>query len=114
MNALAAMTLLAVVTQPTANMHSSPSQTADVVSQAILGTNVELVEQRRDWLQIRTPDRYTGWMASASLRLLKGGESYPAKGKVAQVESLFAISLLHRNLCREIPESWRPGLYIIE
>ncbi len=108
MNALAAMTLLAVVTQPAANMHSSPSRTADVVSQAILGTNVEVVEQRRDWLQVRTPDRYTGWMASASLRLLKTGESYPAQGKTVQIESLFANLYWEADVTRHAPLMMAP------
>ena len=98
---LAAMTLLAaatsaVVIRPVANMHSAPGENADVVSQAILGSNVELLEERGGWRRIRTADQYTGWMPSASLRLLKQGEPlYASAGRVAGVESLFA------NLYRE-------------
>jgi gamma-D-glutamyl-L-lysine dipeptidyl-peptidase len=103
MNILAAMTLLAVVTQPAANMYSSPSRAADVVSQAILGWSVEIVGQRPGWLHVRTPDRYTGWMDSASLRVLKPGESYAGGGKTASVGSLFANLYQEPDVTRHAP-----------
>ena len=42
----------AVVKQPVANMYSRPSEDADVVSQAIYGANVAVVEQKEGWAQI--------------------------------------------------------------
>ena len=36
----------AVVTRPVANMHSAPSEDTDVVSQAILSTNVQILEEK--------------------------------------------------------------------
>jgi cell wall-associated NlpC family hydrolase len=87
----AVMMLLAVVTRPVANMHSSPSETADVVSQAILGSNVDVLDSRSGWFRVRTADSYTGWMASGSLRVLQPGETaYAARGRAAAVDSLFA------------------------
>jgi SH3-like domain-containing protein len=78
----------AVVTRPVANMHSAASADTDVVSQAILGTNVQILEEKNGWAHIRTPDDYTGWM---ELSALKASEKpYAASGRVAQVESLFA------------------------
>lgn len=86
----------AVVIQPVANMYSKPTQDADVVSQAICGTNVDIVEEQGDWVKARTPDNYTGWIPLASLHLLAAGDSpYAVSGEVAQVESLSA------NLYRE-------------
>jgi len=86
----------AVVTKSVANLYSSPSEDADVVSQAIFGTNVVPFEERDDWVKVRTPDEYTGWMPLAALRRLgPGGRLYAAAGRVAQVESLAA------NLYRE-------------
>lgn len=85
-----------VVVKPVANMHSKAAADADVVSQAIYGSNVALLEERDGWARIRTADDYTGWMQGAGLRRLGPGEhAYGSAERVAQVESLFA------NLYRE-------------
>src|SRR5438552_10016363 len=77
----------AVVLQPVANMYSRPSEDADVVSQAIYGANVAVVEQKDGWAHIRTADEYLGWRP---VRALEVGPAYRASGHVAQVRSLFA------------------------
>jgi cell wall-associated NlpC family hydrolase len=77
----------AVVLSPVANMYSKPSEDADVVSQAIYGSNVGLVERQEGWARIRTADDYTGW---TPLSALLPGKAYAASGRVAEVESLFA------------------------
>ncbi len=82
-----------VVTQPVANMYSRPSEDADVVSQAIYGSNVTFIEQKGNWIRVRTADRYEGFMPASSLR--RADRAYAAEGRVAQVENLFA------NLYRE-------------
>jgi gamma-D-glutamyl-L-lysine dipeptidyl-peptidase len=81
------MALVSSVLKPAANMYSKPSSETDVVSQAIYGTNVEVLEENGNWARIRTPDDYTGWMPQEWLR---SGHRYAVSGKVAQVESLFA------------------------
>lgn len=88
MGHLVAIAVLAVITKPVATMHSGPSEDADVVSQAILSTNVEILEQKDGWAKIRTPDDYTGWTLSAAFRAVE--RPYASAGRVAQVESLFA------------------------
>jgi hypothetical protein len=86
----------AVVLKPVANMYSRPGGQAGVVSQAIYGTQVRILEDQEGWAKVETPDEYTGWMPLASLRALRDGETgYAAAGRVARVESLFA------NLYRE-------------
>ena len=92
-----------VVVRPVANMHSNPSADADVVSQAIYGSNVEAVERRTGWLRIRTADGYTGWTEAAALRALKDGESYGVRGRVAQVESLFANVYRESDVTKHAP-----------
>jgi cell wall-associated NlpC family hydrolase len=87
-----ALALVTVVVRPVANMYSGPSRDTDVVSQAIYGANVGVVEEKAGWVKIRTPDDYTGWTPAAWLRR---GAPYAASGRVAQVASLFA------NLYRE-------------
>jgi len=81
----------AVVTKPVANMYSAPTEDADVVSQAICGLSVVVDEERGEWVKVRTPDDYPGWMPLASLRRYKPGEhNYAASGSIVQVASLFA------------------------
>jgi cell wall-associated NlpC family hydrolase len=95
MQILMTMALLAavngVVLKPVANMHSRPSDEADVVSQAIYASNVGVLEEQAGWAKVRTADDYTGWMPLSSLRRLGAGDKlYASTGRVAQVASLFA------------------------
>ena len=79
-----------VVVVPVANMYSGPSDKADVVSQAIYGSNVMLLEARGEWSKIQTSDHYSGWVPSRNLRILLNGDGYATSGPTVQVESLFA------------------------
>ncbi len=90
----------AVVVRPVANMYSRPSEDADVVSQAIYGANVGILEQKDGWARIRTPDEYTGWTPLAALRI---ADPYAASGRVAQVESLFAHIYREASVTRHAP-----------
>jgi len=86
----------AVVVKPVANMYSASTVDADVVSQAICGATVVVDQEKGDWVKVRTPDDYPGWMPTASLRRYQPGEhNYAASGSIVQVASLFA------NLYRE-------------
>ena len=86
----------AAVTNSVENMHSRPDASSDVVSQAILGTNVKLLKEERnsdgeDWYHVETPDTYTGWVISSALAFLKPGDKpYGSSGKVFVVSSLLA------------------------
>jgi gamma-D-glutamyl-L-lysine dipeptidyl-peptidase len=85
-----------VIVKPVVNMYSRPSEEADVVSQAICGNNVAIIEEQGGWAHVRTADEYTGWTPASSLRKLGSGERpYASAGRIAQVASLFA------NLYRE-------------
>jgi cell wall-associated NlpC family hydrolase len=98
----------AVVMRPVANMYSSASEDADVVSQAIYGATVGVLAEQDGWLKVRTADEYAGWMPPSSLRRLHDGERpYAATGRVAQVESLFA------NLYREADVTKRQPLLTV-
>jgi cell wall-associated NlpC family hydrolase len=90
----------AVVLRPVANMYSRPDLDADVVSQAIYGANVGVVERKGDWLQIRTADDYTGWVEGATVR---SGATYATSGKVAQVDSMFAHIYREPSVTRHAP-----------
>ena len=80
-----------VIVKPVANMYSRPSEEADVVSQALCGSNVAILEEQAGWARVRTADEYTGWAAVSSLRRLSSGERpYASAGRIAQITSLFA------------------------
>ena len=57
-----------VVVKPLANMYREPDVNSDVVSQAIYASNVTLLQTKRHWAWIRTPDEYKGWTQRANLR----------------------------------------------
>ena len=46
------------------NMRETPNYSAEMVSQAILGTPVEILQYGGDygWPEVKTPDGYTGWV----------------------------------------------------
>ncbi|HSJ57466.1 MAG TPA: C40 family peptidase [Anaerolineae bacterium] len=82
----------AVVVDPVANLYSQPTVSADVVTQAILGTGVALWEARDGWYYVRLPDLYQGWIEARHLRLYDPQETpYASAGQVAQVRSLLAF-----------------------
>jgi hypothetical protein len=94
----------AVVLKPAANMYSKPAAEAGVVSQAIYGTPILLLEEGAGWARVETPDRYTGWMQAACFRVLRDGEAaYAAAGRVARVESLFANLYHEPDVTRHEP-----------
>ncbi len=90
-----------VVVKPVASMYSHPTEETDVVSQAIYGTNVDVIETQGAWLRIRTPDDYTGWLPQSSL--LQTTTPYAASGNVAQVNALFANLYREPNITRHQP-----------
>jgi len=94
----------AVVILPVANMYSKATEDTDVVSQVIYGTNVGMLEEQGDWVKVRTPDNYLGWMPRASLRGLEAGDKpYASSGPVAQVESLFANLYVEPDVTKHAP-----------
>lgn len=90
----------AVVTQPVMNMYSRPTLDADVVSQAIYGANVGVLERKDGWARIRTADAYTGWAPLAGMRT---DQTYAAKGRVAEVRSLFAHVYREASVTKHAP-----------
>jgi cell wall-associated NlpC family hydrolase len=86
----------AVVIKTVENMYSASNDTVDVVSQALLGTNVKILSSEKnakgeEWLRIETPDTYQGWMIGTSLRPIgEGRKAYASEGNVFEVMSLLA------------------------
>jgi gamma-D-glutamyl-L-lysine dipeptidyl-peptidase len=83
------------------NMYSGPSADRDVVSQAIFGMNVGVVEEAPEWVRVRTPDEYLGWVPSAALD--KTARAYATEGKVAKVSNLYAHLYRERSVTKHAP-----------
>ncbi len=79
-----------IVKVPVADMHSTPSEDSGVVSQAILSSDVMVLEVNGDWVKVRTDDQYTGWMPLLDLVAKAGAAGYSGEGTMAQVTSMFA------------------------
>ncbi len=43
-------------------VRSEPRHAAEMVTQALLGTPVKVIEQRGDWRKVQLPDQYVGWV----------------------------------------------------
>jgi cell wall-associated NlpC family hydrolase len=86
-----------VVLRAVENMYSGPDAGRDVVSQALLGQTVDVLEARSGFLHVQTPDRYRGWLPARSVSVYRNAAAarYAARGRVAEVTSLMA------NLYRE-------------
>lgn len=51
---------------PVVNMREAPHAASKIVSQALFAERIELLEERGEWVLIRTPDRYIGWVQKGS------------------------------------------------
>lgn len=90
-----------VVAVAVANMYSSATESSDVVSQAILGSNVALLEKHHKWAKVRTADQYTGWIPLRDLR--KSNPPYGIPGRVVQVQNLFANVYREKDVTEHQP-----------
>lgn len=90
------------VSRPVLNMFSSASSDADVVSQAILGTPVIVLEEKDGWAKIQTPDEYKGWVESSTL-VARPGAPYASGTGVVQVRSLFAHVYREDSVTKHAP-----------
>lgn len=43
------------------NLRSQPKESAELPSQALLGTSLKVLDRERNWYMIQTPDNYIGW-----------------------------------------------------
>ncbi len=56
-----------VVRLSVCNMRTVPKHSAELASQAILGTPVDILKEKHGWFYIQTPDGYLGWVDNASI-----------------------------------------------
>ncbi|MDM8160815.1 C40 family peptidase [Labilibaculum sp. K2S] len=56
------------------NLRAHSRHSAELVSQAILGTPVKVLKEENSWYLIQTPDRYIAWVDGAAIALKTGSE----------------------------------------
>lgn len=84
------------------NMRETPKYSAEMVSQALLGTPVEILRYggEYDWPEVRTPDGYTGWVhkdviTAMSAEQLKVWNDAPKVVVTALVSAVYAKASRH-------------------
>jgi len=83
-----------LVNRPVVNMYAAPSEEAEVLSQAIYASSVEVVATSDDWTRIKTPDGDSGWTLSSDLI---DNQKYWMSPLLRPISSLFAHVYLVRD-----------------
>lgn len=91
----------ATIKLPVANMFRAASADTDVVSQAIFGTNVQVLEEKPGWARIETPDAYTGWVEASTL--VKSATPYGTGANVLRINALFSHLYREPDLTKHAP-----------
>lgn len=110
----------AAVINAVENMHRRSTSSSDVVSQAILGTNVRVLRKERnadgeDWYEVETPDTYKGWIISSALEFMKpGAKPYASFGKIFVVTALLANTYREPDVTEHKPAKVAPISAVLE
>ncbi len=60
----------ALVTISVANIRSQPKHSAELATQALMGTPLNVLKQDGSWYLVQTPDRYISWVDAAGIQLM--------------------------------------------
>lgn len=58
----------AVVNISVANIRSQPKESAELASQALLGTVLKVFDKEKYWYLVQTPDNYIGWVEGTTIK----------------------------------------------
>ena len=67
-NALLGDKIWALATLSVSNMRSKPDDASELVSQAIMGTPMKVLDVKDKWYRVQTPENYIGWMEGCGLQ----------------------------------------------
>lgn len=59
-----------LATLSVSNMRALPGHSSELVSQALMGTPLKVLDHTPGWYKVQTPDEYVGWMDSLGLARL--------------------------------------------
>ena len=79
----------ALINVSVANLRSNPKHSAELVTQAILGTPVYVLKNVNGWYLVQTPDKYISWTNGGSIVLLdeKGLENWKSNPKIIYLKT---------------------------
>lgn len=74
----------AIINVSVANLRADPKHSAELATQALLGTPVNVLKNMAGWHLVQTPDNYIAWTNGGSLELMDENElnSWKAKPKI--------------------------------
>lgn len=100
----------AVVLSAVENMYAGPDTSRAVVSQALLGQVVDIVEEKDGFARIETPDHYRGWVPVAALFPYAdpAAPRYARSGTVADVTALMANLYRDPSVTHARPKAQAP------
>ena len=56
------------------NLRSQPDNASELVSQALMGTPMKILDFKNNWYHVQTPDHYIGWMDADGLQVFNPKE----------------------------------------
>ena len=65
---------VALVTNSVANLRSEPKHSAELSTQATLGTPIKVWKKEGGWYYIQTPDKYLAWVNSGEISVMTNAE----------------------------------------
>lgn len=65
----------AIVRVSVCNIRSAPQHSAEMATQALLGTPLKVWDKDGSWLQVQTPDEYISWVDQGSVHLVTDAEA---------------------------------------
>lgn len=63
-----------LTTLSASNMRAKPDDAAELVSQALLGTPMKILDYKEGWYRVQTPENYIGWMGEKELQRINEAE----------------------------------------
>lgn len=79
----------AVVNISVANLRSEPKHSAELATQATLGTPVKVLKKEGGWYYVQTPDNYLSWVDDGGITLMDDGrfEEWKERDKIIYTET---------------------------
>ena len=63
-----------VVRLSVGNIRSQPKHSAELATQALMGTHLRVLKEENGWYLVQTPDDYLGWLDKGGFTLMNGDE----------------------------------------
>jgi SH3-like domain-containing protein len=102
-----------VIAKPVINMYKSATSDSEVTSQALYGTGMLSLNKQSDWINIRTADGYTGWVAAADMQA-QNSNLYAYDGKYVRVTGISVNVYREPDVTRHAPILHLPWEALLE